>query len=138
MLPYPFDYAFENGHSIDYKCAGGKDHRFVENLGFEPKMMSDCTYSAPGLAAFSLSSYGDWGTFYSDWADDAECKMFLDMYEQGIIKLWRIRAYLHNEKGETQTYDYEEGRGWTTYDKKAEKWSQCEDPFMREIRNKIE
>ena len=132
MLPYPFDYAFEHGHSIDYKCDGGKDHRFVENMGYKPNMNSDCTYSAPGLAAFSLSSYGDWGTFYSSLANDGDCKIFLDMYEQGIIKLWRIRAYLHNEKGEVQTYDYEEGCGWQTYNKGANEWQQCEDPFKAE------
>lgn len=132
MLPYPFDYAFEHSHSIDYKCDDGKDHRFVENLGFKPKMNSDCTYSAPGLKGFSLSSYGDWGTFYSNWANDGDCKIFLDMYKQGIIKLWRIRAYLPNEKGETQTYDYEEGHGWRTYNKGANEWQQCKDPFKVE------
>lgn len=138
MLPYPFDYAFEHGHSIDYKCYEGKDHRFVEKLGFISKMNSDCSYSAPGLNGLSLSSYGDWGTLHTQWADATSQKAFLDMYEQGLIKLWRIRAYLPNEKGEVQCYDYEEGNGWKTYDKEAEKWSQCEDPFMREIRNKIE
>lgn len=131
-LPYPFDYAFEHEHSIDYKCQDGKDHAFVRGFGYESKMNSDCSCSAPGLAGFSLSSYGDWGTFFG-WADGNSRKIFLDMYERGIIKLWRIRAYLNDEKGEVQTYDYEEGYGWRTVSKETHKWSQCEDPFKKLI-----
>ncbi len=134
-LPYPFDYAFEHECSIDYKCQGGKDHAFVRGFGYESKMNSDCSYSAPGLAGFSLSSYGDWGTFFG-WADGNSRKIFLDMYERGIIKLWRIRAYLNDEKGEVQTYDYEEGYGWRTVNKETYKWSQCEDPFKKLINKK--
>lgn len=133
ILPYPFNYAFEHGHSIDYRCFEGKDHRFVEKLGYVSKMNSDCSYSAPGLNGFSLSSYGDWGTFYPSWADETSRKIFLDMYEQGLIKLWRITAYIPQENGETQSYNYEEGRGWTTYNKELQSWLFCEDPFKKEI-----
>ena len=131
MLHYPFDYAFEHGHSIDYKCSGGKDHRFVEKLGYKPEMISDCTYHAPGLNGFSLSSYGDWGTFFGKWADGTSRKIFLDMYEQGLIELWKITAYIHDENGEVQWYSYTEGHGWIMFSEKKKEWINTEDPFKK-------
>lgn len=133
-LPYPFSKAFEEGHSIDYKCAGG-DHRYVKELGYEPEMASDCTYYAKGLGGFSLSSYGDWGTFYPKWAGDNEKEMFLDMFDKGIIKLWRITAYIKEFLPYTKdwlvySYSYEEGYGWKTYNEGEGKWVECADPFV--------
>ena len=123
-LPYPFKKAFERGDSIDYKCSGA-DHEYAKKLGYEPKMNGDCSYSALGLKSFSLSSYGDWGTFYPSWADDKERDMFLDMFNQRIIKLWRIRAYVNGT-----TYDYDDtGEDWTMYDKEMEKWIDCSTPY---------
>jgi hypothetical protein len=88
-------------------------------------MNGDCSYSAPGLKGFSLSSYGDWGTFYSSWADEKERDMFLDMFNQRIIKLWRIRAYVNGT-----TYDYDDtGEDWTMYDKEMEQWIDCSTPY---------
>ena len=126
-LPYPFNIAFKKGHTIDYICAGG-DHEYVKKLGYVPEMRSDCTYSARGLKAFSLSSYGNWGSFYADWADEKEKKIFLDMFDKGIIKPWRITAYIKN--GLVNQYSYEEGHGWKTYDKGEKKWVECADPFV--------
>ena len=125
-LPYPFNRAFKTRSSIDYKSK--KDHAYVEKLGFEPVMHSDCSYSAPGLKGFSLSSYGDWGTFYTDDADDQGREIFLDMYEKGIIKLWRIRIYV-TDNGEVYTYDYEDGHGWNMHN--GETWVKADDPFVK-------
>lgn len=122
-LPYPFNAAFDNGDSIDYHTHGG-DHDYVIDLGYEPEMLSDCSYHAKGLNGFSLSSYGDWGTFYPDWASEKEKEMFLDMFEKGIIKLWRIRAYVN---GVTTDYD---GNDWSHYDKEHG-WVGCEDPYKK-------
>ena len=122
-LPYPFNAAFDNGDSIDYHTHGG-DHDYVIDLGYEPEILSDCSYHAKGLNGFSLSSYGDWGTFYPDWASEKEKEMFLDMFEKGIIKLWRIRAYVN---GVTTDYD---GNDWSHYDKEYG-WVGCEDPYKK-------
>ena len=71
-LESPFKEAFERGDSIDYKLVPGaktNDHRIVEEMGYTIRVHSDCTYSAAGLPGISLSSYGDWGTIYVDWAN---------------------------------------------------------------------
>lgn len=130
-LPYPFNKAFERGDNIDYEVgrwSDTNDHEYVEKLGYHPEMAGDCTYYAKGLSGFSLSSYGDWGSFYPSHAGDNEKEMFLDMFDKDIIRLWRIRAYI-KENGETNTYDYVEGDGWGTYDKDEGKWVDCEDPY---------
>ena len=69
-FPEPWNKVIEYGGSIDYHCKG-TDHKYVEEHGYTVEMNSDSTFSAPGLKGFSLSSYGDWGTFFSDWADDS-------------------------------------------------------------------
>jgi hypothetical protein len=123
-LPYPFNVAFDRGDSIDYRTNGG-DHDYVRNLGYEPEMLSDCSYHAKGLNGFSLSSYGDWGTFHTNWAGEKEKEMFLDMFEKGIIKLWRIRAYVN---GVMTDYD---GNDWSHYDKEMNGWVSCKDPYRK-------
>ena len=124
-LPEPFRTAFERGDSIDYKSNGfPNDHAYVRKFGYEPEMGSDCSYSAKGLNGFSLSSYGDWGTAYVDWMDDTSKGIFLDMYDKGIIKLWRITVYKDGS-----SYDYEEGIGWKGYVKAEHKWIPCESPY---------
>lgn len=132
-LPYPFNAAFEGGHSIDYRCKNSKDHAYVMEHGFKPKMSSDCAYYAEGLSGFSLSSYGDWGTFFTNWAEDNDKEMFLDMVEKGIIELWRIRAYIRKEgQSNPDTYDYDKDDGkWITYDREKGKWVNCPDPFNK-------
>ncbi len=126
-LSYPFSKAFEVGASIDYKST--KDHQYVKERGYEPEMGSDCSYSAKGLKGFSLSSYGDWGTFYTDWAGENEKEMFLDMVSKGIITLWRIRIYVKDGK-ETICHDYDDDeKRWICYN--GEAWVECEDPFVK-------
>ena len=127
-LPYPFNIAFDRGDSIDYHLSGWpkeSDHDYVKDLGYETEMLSDCSYHAKGLNGFSLSSYGDWGTFHTNWASEKEKEMFLDMFEKGIIKLWRIRAYVN---GVTTDYD---GNDWSHYDKEIRRWVSCKDPYIQ-------
>jgi len=127
-LESPFKEAFENGDSIDYKLVKGakkNDHTIVEEMGYEIELHYDCTYSAKGLPGISLSSYGDWGTIYVDDANDVVKKLFLDMCRDGIIRPWRVRAYVNCD-----CYDYDE-RGWTTYDKTKEKWVETKSPYTK-------
>lgn len=131
-LESPFKEAFENGDSIDYKLVKGAkktDHDVVKEMGYKIQMNSDCSFTASGLPGFSLSSYGDWGTFFVDWATDVEKKLFLDMCNEGIITPWRVRTYIREGKDVT-TYDYDE-RGWTKYDKQLEKWVSTESPYTK-------
>lgn len=131
-LESPFKEAFENGDSIDYKLVEGAkktDHTFVKELGYESHMNSDCSYSAAGLPGLSLSSYGDWGTIFVDWADDNVKKIFLDMCNGGIITPWRVRTYIREGKDVT-TYDYDE-RGWTKHDNKLGKWVSTKSPYTK-------
>ena len=125
-LPEPWNKVVESEGSIDYQCKGG-DHKYVEERGYVSQMNSDCTYSAPGLRGFSLSSYGDWGTFFPSWADDESYGYFIDMYEKGIIKLWRARVYI-----DCKSYDYEVGVGWNTYNKDLGIWTDCPNPLSHE------
>lgn len=122
-LPKPWNQVIEYGGSIDYHCKGG-DHKYVEERGYTTQMNSDCSYSAPGLRGFNLSSYGDWGTFFTSWADEESLGYFIDMYEKGIIKLWRARVYLDGNG-----YDFEIGDGWKTYDKELGCWINCPNPL---------
>ena len=127
-LPEPFATAFEKGASIDYmvepKYDKGTDHEYVRKLGYEPKMRADCSCFADGLTCFNLSSYGDWGTFFTEWANDKEKDMFLDMYEKGIIKLWRIREYIGR-----YSYNYSVGDHWTRYMDTRETEEMCDCPY---------
>ena len=132
-LPYPFNVAFDRGDTIDYKVGGWSDmndHEYVEKLGYHPEMVSDCSYFARGLSGFSLSSYGDWGSFHTSSSGKKEKAMFLDMFEKNITHLWRIRAYI-KENEEVHAYDYSTEKGWCTYDKSKERWVCCEDPYKR-------
>lgn len=131
-LESPFKEAFENGDSIDYKLVPGAkktDHTFIKELGYESKMHSDCSYSAPGLPGLSLSSYGDWGTIFVSWTDDNVKKIFLDMCNEGIITPWRVRKYVREGKN-TVPYDYDE-RGWTKHSEELGKWVETESPYKK-------
>lgn len=128
LLKEPFRTAYQNGDSIDYKTNPNSkigDHKYVEKYGYYSEMHSDCSYSAPGLHGFSLSSYGDWGTVYTRELDDEGKEIFFNMIEENIIKPWRIRAYV---KGDC--FDYEEGKGWKTYNKESG-WYECECPYKK-------
>ena len=128
LLKEPFRTAYQNGDSIDYQTNPNSkigDHSYVEKYGYSPEMHSDCSYSAPGLHGFSLSSYGNWGTVYTRDLDDEGKEIFFNMIEENIIKPWRIRAYV---KGDC--FDYEDGDGWKTYDKELG-WINCSSPYKK-------
>lgn len=131
-LKSPFKEAFESGDSIDYKLVPGAkktDHDVVKEMGYKIQMNSDCSFTASGLPGFSLSSYGDWGTFFVDWGTDAEKKLFLDMCNEGIIAPWRVRKYVREGKN-TVPYDYDE-RGWTKHSEELGKWVSTESPYKK-------
>ena len=127
LLKEPFKTAFLAGSSIDYKVVSNtiNDHKYVEKYGYHSQMNSDCSCSAPGLWGFSLSSYGSWGTVYTSDLDTEGKDIFFGMLKEGIIKLWRIRAYINGD-----TFDYEDGKGWETYDKVLG-WHECQCPYDR-------
>ena len=129
LLKEPFRTAYQNGDSIDYKTNPNSkigDHSYVEKYGYHPEMHSDCSYSAPGLHGFSLSSYGNWGTVYTSDLNNEGKEIFFNMIEENIIKPWRIRAYV---KG--GCFDYEDGDGWKTYDKELKSWLYCPSPYKK-------
>lgn len=128
LLKEPFRTAYQNGDSIDYQTNPHSkigDHGYVEKYGYHSEMHSDCSYSAPGLRGFSLSSYGNWGTVYTRDLDDEGKEIFFNMIEENIIKPWRIRAYVQGD-----CFDYEDGDGWKTYDKELG-WHECQCPYNR-------
>lgn len=89
---------FASARTIDFKTTSPlSDHKYLESLGYHIKSHQDCSCSCelPGL---SVSSYGDWGTIYS-WASDETWKVFLDMVEKKIIKVWRCDDYKGKRKG---------------------------------------
>lgn len=128
LLKEPFRTAYQNGDSIDYQTNPKSkigDHSYVEKYGYHSEMHSDCSYSAPGLRGFSLSSYGNWGTVYPGDLDDEGKEIFFNMIEENIIKLWRIRAYINGD-----SFDYVDGGDWTTYDKENG-WIKCSCPYIK-------
>ena len=128
ILSEPFRTAFKEGASIDYKTnpnSDTSDHEYVESLGYHSKMHSDCTYSAEGIPSFSLSSYGNWGTFYTYKSSDKEKEMFLDMCEKGIITPWRIRTYIGD-----YAYDYSTDSGWSRHSFKTKTRESCDSPYI--------
>ena len=132
-LKYPFSKAFEREDSIDYRVGGWSkmsDHDYVRQFGFESEMMPDCSMHADGLPGFNLSSYGDWGTLFTSWADENGKEMFLDMVEKDIIRLWRITAYI-KVGDEVESYHYENGVGWRTLIKDTHEWVDCSDPYRK-------
>lgn len=125
---YENEIFFGNISRYDYRVgvwSRENDHSYVRKLGYVSEMASDCGYYAKGLKGFRLSSYGDWGTFYAGEAGEKEKEMFLDMFEKGIIHLWRIRAYY----GQGKMFDYADGK-WKTCTSSA-KWIECQDPYTR-------
>jgi len=132
-FPEPFKSAVKYGNfNIDYKLHEGKsDHKWLEENGYELWMGSDCTYNVDGLPNLNATSYGDWGSVYNHHYDNEEtldgfCKSFCEfcrMYEEGIVKLWRIRIYI-----DEITYDYNhDAQKWKMYENYE--WKDCTSPF---------
>ncbi len=133
LLKEPFRTAYRTGSSIDYKVKpnGPNDHDYAKKHGFKTEMHSDCSFSASGIPGFSFSSYGNWGTVYTDDLDDKGKEIFFELLKDGIIEPWRIRTY--TDKG---SFNYVDGDGWKTYDKELG-WINCPSPYVdnKEISN---
>ncbi len=133
-LPYPFNVALDHGHTIYYKCALGDDHEYVRKLGYAPHLNEDCAYGADGLYGISLSSYGNSGAFYPNFADETSLKIFLEMIDNGIVRPNGIMAYIREGDSNSNNrvvhaYRYDDGEGWQIF--QNEEWVDCGDPFKK-------
>lgn len=132
ILDEPFKTAFTNGDSIDYKLVKGatrNDHDIAKAYGYQPEMASDCSFYAKGLIGFSLSSYGDWGTFFTGHANVEGKDIFLMMVREKIIKPWRIYAY-RKDGFEGTLYHYNDVyKKWTVYNEEKHEWIETESPY---------
>lgn len=131
-LPEPFQTALEKSNTavIDYKST--KDHEWLKEHGFDLRMSSDCSYNVSKngkiLCALSATSYGDWGSYFqcAD-IDNKALEVFLDMYDEGIITLWRLSVYL-NKKA---YFYYNETKQWID----VQTGEVCQFPFAKPIEN---
>lgn len=118
--------------SIDYHLNDGmNDHEWLEDRGYELYMGCDCAYYIIGIYSLLATSYGDWGSCYvnEDTLDEG-FELFLQMYKDGVVKLWRIHIFLDDKQGEPQHYSYNDEYGvWETYDNKFSKWIECDNPL---------
>ena len=123
--------------SFDYKLNEGKnDHRYLKKHGYHCHMGDDCSYYVDGLKNLSPTSYGDWGTIFNLFDEEKTegynksfCE-FCKMYEEGIVKLWRMRTFINSI-----TYYYnDEEKTW----KKCEnfEWRECDNPLISNKENK--
>ena len=129
LLEYPFNVAYKSEAAIDFKTVELlSDHKYVnDNLGLEVHTGADCSCFADGLDGLSLSSYGDWGTFFNTFASSRVKKVFLDMIAKKVIVPWRIRWYMPNGYAiQSKGYTYSDGK-WESYD--GESWKPAEDSF---------
>ena len=131
-FPEPFKSATKlNSFSFDYKLNPGKDdHDFLKSQGYELFMGGDSAFYVRGLSNLNATSYGDWGTVYSDNFDEETiqgyCKSFYEfcrMYDEGIIRLLRITIYI-----DSIHYTYNDNiKSWQRYVNKT--WEECENPL---------
>ena len=116
--------------NFDYELNKGKsDHEYLENQGYEIFMGGDCSCYVKGLPNLNVTSYGDWGTIYSSLFKEEKIDgyyksfyVFCKMYEEGIVKLWRIHFYLDSVR---YTYD-DKTKTWKKFD---DEWVECENPL---------
>lgn len=138
-FPEPFKSATKiKGFDFDYKVEPINgvypDHEFLEKHGYKLEMAHDCAYYVNGLRHLNASSYGDWGTVYSNIHEGEEtfegynksfC-VFCEMYKEGIIKLWRIRFCISSIE-----YEYDdETKIWRKTAETEPKWVICENPLL--------
>lgn len=133
-FPEPFkSVAKLNSFSFDYKLNHGKDdHDFLKSQGYELFMGQDCSFYVRGLSNLNATSYGDWGTVYSNLFNEEKiqqyCRSFYEfcrMYDEGIIKLWRINIYI-----DSIHYMYnDDTKIWKRY--ANNKWEECENPLNK-------
>lgn len=123
FIPEPYFSILKNGGNVDYNDKTHRVNDYVEKLGYNTHMNSDCSYTADGLHGMTLVSYGDWGTIYASWADENAYTIFTDLIKLGIINLWRGGLYV-----DSNHYVYQNGE-WSTYSKEFKSWIPAEQPF---------
>lgn len=118
--------------NIDYKVGHDcPDHAWLKKCGYALKTGEDCSNyvydkeTGKFVGGLNASSYGDWGSyFYTFDKDGTAYRLFMQMYEEGVIDFWRIRVYIDG-----QVYDYDADSGkWETYTVET-KWRTCECPL---------
>lgn len=128
--------------SFDYRLNKGKDdHEYLRKRGYELSMGRDCAYYINGLANLNASSYGNWGTIWSDLFTEKETfgkynKSFYEfckMYEAGIVKLWRINFF---RDGVEYIYcdDSDDETKWRKSERGVD-YVECENPLEMIINN---
>ena len=137
-LEYPFSKAFENGDTIHFQAdpATAPDHEYIRNLGYEIEVGGDCSYFARGLEGYDLSGPGGWGSFFPDNADSESKRIFLEMYDKGIVRPIGITKYVRVFLPRTKDwlvfrYEYKEGKGWQENNDKE--WRDCNDPYVNNV-----
>ena len=139
-FPEPFKTVVKQGYEInfDYRLHEGKsDQEWLKRNNHEPKFCSDCSFFVYDFPGLSATSYGDWGVISDNKGKygkeeriDGYSKSFhafCQMYEEGIVKLWRITLWI--------------GDFWYTYDDELKiwqvnkndgthKWCKCENPLI--------
>ena len=142
-FPEPFKTVIKRGYEInfDYHLHEGKnDHKWLEDHGYEMKMCQDCSFFVFGLPNLSATSYGDWGSIHDDMGEyskeeringyNKSFNIFCQMYEEGIVKLWRIWLWIGNF---WYTYDHEHKIWQVNKNDGTHKWYNCENPFIDKI-----
>lgn len=136
-LPEPFKSVMGKSYtvSIDYKTIGD-DHKWLNKHGYEAKMLSDCSYSVKNnktgkFLDFNASSYGNWGTcfkFFDSEGFTEEFGLLLQMLDEGVIELWRIRMHINDDGRRISDYMYFDGV-WMISCKNG--YQVCESPLIR-------
>ena len=107
------------------------DHKFLEQQGYELFMCSDCAFHVRGLGYINATSYGNWGSVYkSSWEKNEidgvkkSFYVFCQMYEAGIVKLWRAYFSLNKIR-----YSYDDStKTWRKCENNT--WSSCSNPLQ--------
>ena len=121
----PFLTVLQPGGVVDSKDKGTNTHKFVKKFGYEAKMNLDCSITGDGLIGINLTSYGDWGSVYPSFMDKTSADIFKQMVAEDVVELWRAQIHV-----KCDTFYYEDGKGWTTYDETEKKWVSCDEPSV--------
>ena len=80
----------------------------------------------------TITSYGDLGSVYPSFMNKSSADIFKQMVDEGVVELWRARISINR-----QSFYYEDGKGWTTFDESKKKCVSCDEPsVVTEHKNK--
>ena len=136
-FPEPFKSTVEKVENFvfDYTLNEAKnDHDYLKECGYGITIRDDYSYNMTQLKnLFPSGYYGEWGTVYNDAYPeemiDGYCQSFYEfckMYDEGIVKLWRIRAYIDRTP---YTYD-DRKKTWEKFEN--DEWKECGNPMEKE------